>query len=376
MTELTVDRAEVFVVGPDVPRARWAADLPEQFATHTVLRLTTVDGLEGLAGAASYTGHGYSTAVAETMRPMVLDVLGVSAHDRERAWNRMRDRTIPVAPQAHSLIDIALWDIAARAAGASLYRFLGAGPAASAIRAYASTPLLSDVPAFLGLARQLAADGYPAIKFHGWCEPERDLELARAVRAAFSGGAPRFMLDVEQRYGRGDALAVAKELERLDFTWFEAPLPDTDLAGYRELRRQVQIPILPSGNVVVDEDLVALAIGMGAWSRVRLDVTTCGGITPAQRIAALAAGDGLRVEVQSWGYTLAQAANLHFMLAAGSCTYFEQAVPVEPYEHGSLTPIRIDAAGLVHAPPGPGLGVEADWPAMERAAILRYEVRS
>jgi L-alanine-DL-glutamate epimerase-like enolase superfamily enzyme len=372
---LEVDRAEVFVVGPDVPRARWAADLPEQFATHTVLRLTTADGLVGLAGAASYTGHGYSTAVAETLRPLVRDLLGVSAHDRESTWDRMRERTIPIAPQAHSLIDIALWDVAARAVGLPLHRFLDAAAPATTIPAYASTPLLADVPAFIEFARQLAADGYPAIKFHGWCEPARDLALVRAVRAAFSGETPRFMLDVEQRYGRADALAMARELEQLGFAWFEAPLPDTDLAGYAELRRQVQIPILPPGNVIVDEDLVALAIGMGAWSRLRLDVTTCGGITPARRLAAQAAANGLRLEIQSWGYTLAQAANLHFMLAAGTCSYFEQAVPVEPYEHATLTPIRIDGAGLVHAPAGPGLGVEVDWPALERAAILRYEVR-
>ena len=172
----------------------------------------------------------------------------------------------------------------------------------------------------------------------------------------FDTTGPRLMLDAEQRYTRAEALTVGRELDELRFTWFEAPLSDFDLSGYAALRREVGIPILSSGNWIVDEDLVRLAIELGAWSRVRLDVTTCGGITPALRIAALAAEHGMPVEIQSWGYTLAQAANLAVMLAAGNCTYFEQAVPVGPYEHGTVNPIRIDASGLVHAPDGPGSG--------------------
>ena len=191
MRPLVVDRAEVFVVGPNVPRARWADDLPEQFATQTILRLTTADGLTGLAGATSYSSHEFSTAVAETIRPLACDVLGVSALDREAAWDRMRPRTIPIAPEAHSLIDIALWDVAALAVDQPLFRLLGGPEAPSSIPAYASTPLLGSVAEFVEFARDLAAAGYPAIKFHGWCELERDLVLVRAVREAFPGSAGR-----------------------------------------------------------------------------------------------------------------------------------------------------------------------------------------
>ena len=55
------------------------------------------------------------------------------------------------------------------------------------------------------------------------------------------------MLDAEQRYDRRDAYRAAAQLETLGFTWFEAPLLDTDLEGYRDLRRRVNIPILPAG---------------------------------------------------------------------------------------------------------------------------------
>ena len=73
--------------------------------------------------------------------------------------------------------------------------------------------------------------------------------------------------------------------------------------------------------------------------------------------------------------TLTQAANLHLMLAYENCTYFEQPAPYPAFEYGSLNAIRTDKEGFVHAPPGPGLGVEVDWPAVEKATVMRYEVR-
>ena len=37
--------------------------------------------------------------------------------------------------------------------------------------------------------------------------------------------------------------------------------------------------------------------------------------------------------------------------------------------------IRTDREGYVHAPAGPGLGIDLDWQAIESAAIMTYEVR-
>jgi L-alanine-DL-glutamate epimerase-like enolase superfamily enzyme len=372
MEGLEIVRGEVFVVGPPAAQSRFSDHLPTQFATHTILRLTTRDGTPGVAGAASYTSHDFTLAVGEALRPLVRDVIGVNVSAREAAWERMRERTFPLPPQAHSLVDIALWDIAARAEQQPLAAFLGARR--TRIPAYASTPLETDVDRFVALTDRLLATGYRAVKFHGWGDLPRDLELVRAIRSTFPDPRTRFMLDVEQRYDLDDALTMARELERLDFEWFEAPLSDFDLRGYARVREATSVAILPSGNWIVDVDLVRLALDLGAWSRLRFDVTTCGGITPALRLARLAADRGLGAEIQSWGYTLAQSANLAVMLAAGASSWFEAAVPVEPWEHAARTTIRVDASGEVGAPNGPGLGIEFDWPVLERAALFRYEV--
>ncbi len=62
------------------------------------------------------------------------------------------------------------------------------------------------------------------------------------------------------------------------------------------------------------------------------------------------------------------------MLARGNCTYFEQPVPYPAFEAGSLDVIRTDGEGYVHAPQGHGLGIRVDWPAVEAASFLKYEL--
>ena len=371
MHDLEIDRIEVYAVGPETARYRWAWNMAEQFMTNNIIRVFTKGGLEGVAGAISFSEHGFSSAVAETLRRMVPDLLGATPLEREALWHRMRKLDFPTAPQAQSMIDIALWDLAAKRAGLPLYQFLGG--ARSRILSYASTPLLERVETYVEEVGRLKVQGFKAFKFHCWCDLERDLEMVRAVHAQYgSDPALRFMLDVEMRYSPVDALRMAKELQRLNYAWFEAPLLDTDLQGYQELRRRVDVPIIPAGNWLLAPGLIEAAIRLGCWTSARIDVTIAGGFTPARKVMALAAANSMNVELQCWGYTLTQAANLHLMLAYDNCTYFEQAVPFEPYEEGSLDFIRTDEEGYVRAPPGPGLGVGVDWQAVKNAAFLSF----
>ena len=248
------------------------------------------------------------------------------------------------------------------------------GGARDKIPAYASTPLFDDVDAYLQNAEEFIAQGFKAIKFHTWCIPQNDLELARAVRAKYPGDEVAFMLDAENNYDRDGALRVAQELEAMGFTWFEAPLHDADLDGYRELTARVSIPILPSGNWFQDLASFSHAIHTQAWGRARTDAAMMGGITQTSKAIALTQAAGMKCEIMSWGYSLVSAANLHLMLAHDNCSYYEQSVPCPPYEYGMKDVIRAQPDGYAYAPQGPGLGLEVDWEAMEEATILQFAV--
>ena len=183
-----------------------------------------------------------------------------------------------------------------------------------------------------------------------------------------------FMLDAENNYDRGSSLKVAREIEELGFTWFEAPLPDWDLDGYRELTRRTSIPVLPSGNWFMDLMSFREAIESKAWRSARTDVHMMGGITQTQKALALTEAAGINCEIMSWGYSLNSAANLHLMLACDNCSFYEHSVPQKPYEYGMIDVIRSDAEGWVHAPQKPGLGLDVDWEQMESATFHEYTI--
>ena len=127
-----------------------------------------------------------------------------------------------------------------------------------------------------------------------------------------------------------------------------------------------------SRNCLLTLPEVAHALANDMWSDVRQDATVCGGITPLNKCFALAEAHGKPLEIQSWGYTVTQAANLHVALAHHNCKYFEQAYPYENFEYGAKNVIRTDKDGYVHAPERAGLGVEMDWDAVQEASILSY----
>ncbi len=371
MRDMQIDRVEVVTLAPPVRRLAWAHDMQGQFMTGTLVRIFVRGGLSGVACAASYADFQYEVSVAEALRGIIPHLIGRDALAREAIWQELLSKTIPRAPQAQSLIDVALWDVAARAAGLPMWRMLGG--CRSAIPAYGSTPLLASAEAYVEEVERLRSAGFRAVKFHCWCEPDRDLAMVRRVAASGAAEGLAVMLDVEQRYERQQALRVGRVLGELGYTWFEAPLDDYDLLGYQALTQALSVPIVPGGNAVVDHRLVAAALHLKCWSTVRIDVMNCGGLTPALKIMGIADAHGLRVELQCWGYTLHQAANLALMLGQSNSTYFEQPLPYEAFEFAAQQTIRADRAGMVHAPEGAGLGIELDWNAVAQATLARID---
>lgn len=365
-----IERIEVRAVGPETSRHSWASNLPEQFATLNLVRLFDGEGQEGVGASPAYSSGQFDLSVFESLRLLAPRVLGKDALLREALWYELQDLALPVLPTAQAALDIALWDLVARRAGLPLFELLGG--ARRRLPAYASTPLLPDAEAYVELVGKLCEQGFRAVKFHAWCEPDRDLEMLRAVHAVHGSEDLCLMHDAEQRYDRRSALRVGRELEAMGFTWLEAPLPDTDLDGYAELRRRVSVPILPGGNTIVDLQQLESALKAEPWDAVRFDVTVAAGITPGRKLAALAEARGLWAELQSWGYTLIQAANLHLGLAFAKTGFFESPVPYEPYEFGVANPIRIDADGFVPPPAGSGLGIEVDWEQIEASTLASF----
>jgi L-alanine-DL-glutamate epimerase-like enolase superfamily enzyme len=372
MHELDIEAVRVYAVGPPVtPLFRFSGEFPDRRMTYTVVRLTTFGGLEGAGGTDSEGIGTFDGTMAEALKPLIHRLIGRSVLERNVISRELLGMQKGAVPYGPSLIDIALWDLAAQAADLPLYQMLGGGEAV--IPSYASSPVFDDPKDYIDYVEKVRTMGYRAVKFHTRGEPDRDLAVVRQVHARFGGSPLRFMLDLEEQYDLGQALIMAGELSRLDYAWLEAPLRDEDLEGYRELRAQSSVPILCSGNVITDLPAIGKAIHMGCWTALRTDPCVIGGITAACKAMALAESAGMRSELQSYGYPLSQAANLHLMLASGNCSYFEQPVPVEHFDYAAQTPVRVDKRGYAHAPSAPGLGIGMDWERIESDAFLTFE---
>jgi L-alanine-DL-glutamate epimerase-like enolase superfamily enzyme len=130
------------------------------------------------------------------------------------------------------------------------------------------------------------------------------------------------------------------------------------------------VSIIPAGYNIYSPAFIRRGIKTDAWDAARFDATVVGGITQALRLLMIANEASLPVEIQSWGYSLTQAANLHLMLANERTQYFEAPMPKDAFEFGMKNGNLLDR-GRVFAPKGPGLGLEIDWDRLTQADFYR-----
>ncbi len=340
-------------------------------ASHDIvfLQVKTDEGIEGHAFAwGGRSGQGTAHLIASIIRPLLI---GQDPLDRELLWQQVRrmDRWWGFLPiYAHGPVDVALWDIGAKAARLPLYRFLGAYR--TRLPAYASSLILPTTQSFVEQAKGYQAMGFTAYKIHPWGDPGRDVEAYRALRSEL-GGDFVLMSDPVAGYTQQQALRIGRELERLNYYWFEEPLSDYDLYGYQELCRALEIPIAgvestPGGLFGTTQYLAQRAVDI-----VRSDVSWKGGVTGLMKTAALCEAFGVNCEVHTTTNALLDLANLHVSCAIRNCEYFEILIPQEPFSFGVKNPIRIDSEGYVSAPEGMGLGAEIDFDLLENNIICR-----
>lgn len=352
----TVEQVEIGLYNPAKEQITLGQHSSSVVEGLVLCRIRTSDGLVGCSGLTTYTEHAIDRSIFASVCSAARTLIGVGVDQRERIHQQLWRRYDFLRAQSSSLIDLALWDAAAKAAELPLYRYLGA--ARERVPVYASIPSFASVEEYLERIDSLARHPYHAVKIHPFCEVERDLELIRAIAARF-GNQQRFYFDAEGQYSREAALRVGRELSRHPcFEFFEAPMPDSDLEGYAWLRSRIEIPLVMSGIELFAPALQSHAVKLGACDRLRFDTTLTGGVTVARKLIAIAEAAGLSTEIQSWGYAITQAANLHMMLTTASSTGFEQAVPHEPYLWGTEDVIRIDSEGYARPSEKPGLGVD------------------
>ncbi|AOS64919.1 mandelate racemase/muconate lactonizing enzyme family protein [Actinoalloteichus hymeniacidonis] len=196
-----------------------------------------------------------------------------------------------ITTMAIAAVDIALWDLRAKAAGLPLVDFIGRRR--ESVGVYGSgVNLYYELDELLDQVRGFVAAGQRAVKIKvGSPELERDLERVAEVRGIL-GEHRLLMIDANQRWDHPTAVRAIRSLAAYDPYWIEEPLLADELPGLARLRAEVPVP------VAVGENLRTVyqfrdALTAGAVDFVQPNAVRVGGITPFLRIAELAATFGV-----------------------------------------------------------------------------------
>ena len=338
--------------------------VPRTHQDATIVVVATDDGNEG-----------YASGDAVPDRELLDRLLGgVDAAETDTVHEILE--TVDLHHGRNWIVEVAVWDLLARARGEPLWRILGADR--DRIAAYASTGELVDPDERVRRCRALRDAGVQAAKIrlhsHDW---RVDLPVLAAVRDEVpeleimvdANQGWRMPGDVTPRWSVDTAIAFAKELERLDVYWLEEPLPTEDIDGYAALARATGVRIA-AGELVRTAAEARDLLMRAEIDVVQPDVVLSGGITGARRLAAIARSEGRMWTPHTWSNGYGLLVNLHAALAFSNCPYLE--VPYDPPAWSAerrdwLLPVTLEIAedGTIGPPDGPGLGVVPDWDALE-----------
>ena len=354
---------EIHAAGTEGTTARYTDEPDAWKQVNNILRITTADGFDGISGVDSFYQGEFSEELNVELKSVAADLLALKTLDPVEAGTVLAKTRSDLSDNARSSIDICLWDLAARKAGRPLHEVLGS--TRDSIEPYASLPFFDSLPEHIDAVNQYAKLGYKSFKFHIWGQIEKDSLLVSLIQKTFRGSPYRFMIDLEGAYSFDDALKLGEKLDE-QFIWLEGPIDDVLLEKYRELRTKLSVPIIPAGYDNYSPEFIRDGIEKNSWDAGRFDVTMVGGFSKALELLIIANAASLPMEIQSWGHSLAQAANLHLMLANDGTRYFEAPMPKAAFEFGMKNGNLLDK-GRVRAPTGPGLGIEVDWDRLTEA---------
>ncbi|MFD8077284.1 mandelate racemase/muconate lactonizing enzyme family protein [Streptomyces sp. NPDC059718] len=191
-------------------------------------------------------------------------------------------------------VDMALWDIKAKAADEPLWRTLGGRE--RFVPGYASGLEYGlDDDELAGLYGRFADRGFKAGKLKGGRDLDRDLPRLEIMRDVLSRNSrrPALMFDANESWNHAQAARyVAAIEERMDLTWVEEPLRRWDAAGMASLRGKVRAAIATGENLTGLEQYRPL---LDANAVDIVQVGNVWGITHFLRVATLAHAHDLPV---------------------------------------------------------------------------------
>ena len=258
---------------------------------------------------------------------------------------------------AIAAIDVAAWDLYARAAGVPLYAALGGVP--RTVPVYGSGGFRPDQDPDAAVARALAyaGRGCKAVKLRV-AGNRADVARMRAVADALPEGVD-LMVDANERCDLARALWLADECAAVDALWLEEPLPAEALQGYAALAARSPVPIATGEHL---QGVVELKpyFSADACAVLQPDLAMMGGIGECLRAARIAEYHDVSVSPH-----FLPALFVHLACALPNVRWLEDFPLLEPLFDA---PLAMDENGAMTPGDAPGHGLS--WASGAREAYL------
>jgi D-galactarolactone cycloisomerase len=324
------------------------------FLDFCLIRVETDEGLVGWGDAFCFACREPVASAVETMvAPKLIgrDVSEIAqiSYDLQQSLHLFGRYGITMF--AISGVDIALWDLAAKAAGLPLCRLLG-GSTFARPEAYASLFRYGDPEQVADRVKTATGMGYDFVKLH-------EVGVAEVAAAREAGGPDtKIMVDTNCPWTPEQAKQAALSFKPYDIHWLEEPIfPPDDYAALAKLRQETGIALAAGENIctAVQFDQMFRA---GSVDYAQPSVTKVGGISEFRKVATLAEAYGVQIMAHSPYFGPGFLATLHLAASMPHPGLIER-IFIEP--EAQLYPQYIHPTdGSYAIPTGPGVGPDPD----------------
>jgi galactonate dehydratase len=366
-------------------------------AYHGACTLVRVDTDEGLSGYGEANPDGGAAPIVGLIRELKHLLIGQDPRDVERCWERVRRARVFGGAQAGvfvialSGIELALWDLAAKAAGQPLYRLLG-GRFRDRIRLYADCGDGEDgtPESCAARARGCVAEGFTAVKFDiddlrhpakrdpfnhslSAAEVRSMVERVAAVREAI-GPDVDLCIDMHARYDLAAACRIAWELEPFHLLWLEEPVPAENVQALAKVRSETRTPICAGENLYLRWGFRELLEAQAA-DVIMPDVPKCGGLAESKKIANYAEVHYVPLAPHLVSTPLGTMATCHVCASVPNFLILEwHALEEREIWNSYSAGGSIVEEGHIRLGEAPGVGVELDMEAVRHHAVAGFSI--
>ncbi|WP_369050028.1 muconate/chloromuconate family cycloisomerase [Burkholderia gladioli] len=368
-TGVSIERVETLLVDVPTIRPHRLSVATMNCQTLVLVRVRCSDGVEGVGEGTTIGGLAYGEESPESIRANIDTYFapllqGMDAARPAAAMARLR-KLFQGNRFAKCAVETALYDAQARRLGVPLSELFGGRTADSVEVAW--TLASGDTARDIAEAEQmLEARRHRVFKLKIGLRPvEQDLAHVAAIAAAL-GPRGEVRVDVNQAWSETEALRALPRLAEAGVGLVEQPISAANRAGLARLTALAAVPVMADEALHGAFDAYEIARSRAA-DVFAIKIAQSGGLAGAAQVAAIAKA----AQLELYGGTMLEGA-IGTLASAQLFSTFgpldwgtELFGPLLLTEEILVEPLRYHDFAL-HLPDGPGLGIEPDWPRIER----------